>query len=119
MWSLTEKRKGVKKEKGSSLLLTHVCCCINLLPCHPHCEPNILVPLPIMNRGLAYQDVFTDRSDRQIFLSLLAESYEMWGIQVLAYCFLDNHYHFLIQTPLAKLSQVRKLKAGTDGTCPL
>ena len=59
----------------------------------------------IMNRGLAYQDVFTDRSDRQTFLSLLAECHEMWGIRVLVYCFFDNHYHLLIQTPEANLSR--------------
>ncbi len=62
----------------------------------------------IMNRGLAHQAVFTDRADRQIFLQLLAECHEMWGIRVIAYCLLDNHYHLLIQTPQANLSRVMR-----------
>jgi putative transposase len=62
----------------------------------------------IMNRGLAYQDVFTDRSDREQFLNLLSECHEMWGIRVLAYCLLNNHYHLLIQTPQSNLSRVMR-----------
>ena len=62
----------------------------------------------VMNRGLAYQDVFLDRSDREQFLNLLSECHEMWGIRVLAYCLLNNHYHLLIQTPQANLSRVMR-----------
>lgn len=28
----------------------------------------------IMNRGLAYQDVFTNRSDRELFLNLMIDA---------------------------------------------
>jgi len=62
----------------------------------------------VMNRGLASQTVFTDRVDRQSFLALLGECHEMWGIGVLAYCLLGNHYHLLIQTPEANLSRVMR-----------
>jgi REP element-mobilizing transposase RayT len=62
----------------------------------------------IMNRGLAYQDVFADRSDRELFLNLLSECHEMWGIRVIAYCLLSNHYHLLIQTPQGNLSRVMR-----------
>ncbi len=44
----------------------------------------------VMNRGLAYQDTFTDPSDYESLLNLLAECQEMWGIQVIAYCLLNN-----------------------------
>jgi len=50
----------------------------------------------IMNRGLARQLVFTDRSDWKMFLELLAECHETWWIRVIEYCLLDNHYHLLI-----------------------
>ncbi|MFQ5839326.1 MAG: transposase [Candidatus Methylomirabilales bacterium] len=62
----------------------------------------------IMNRGLTAQAVFTERSDRALFLNLLAECHEMWGIRVIAYCLLDTHYHLLLQTPEANLSRVMR-----------
>ncbi len=62
----------------------------------------------VMNRGLAPQVVFYDRADRAVFLELLADCHEMWGIRVLAYCLLDNHYHLLLQTPEANLARVMR-----------
>ena len=62
----------------------------------------------VMNRGLTHQAVFTDRADRAMFLQLLADCHEMWGIRVIAYCLLDTHYHLLIQTPQANLSRVMR-----------
>ena len=62
----------------------------------------------IMNRGLAHQRVFSDREDYQQFLKLLSECHEMWGVRVLAYCLLGNHYHLLIQTPEANLSRIMR-----------
>lgn len=62
----------------------------------------------VMNRGLARQAIFTDRTDRQTFLDLLADCHDMWGLRVLAYCLLDNHYHLLLQTPEANLARVMR-----------
>ena len=62
----------------------------------------------IMNRGLARQAVFTDRGDRRTFLQLLADCHEMWGVRVLAYCLLDNHYHLLLRTPEPNLARVMR-----------
>jgi len=62
----------------------------------------------IMNRGLARQAVFTDRADRAMFIALLVDCHEMWGIRVIAYCLLGTHYHLLIQTPQANLSRVMR-----------
>lgn len=62
----------------------------------------------VMNRGLAYQDAFTNRSDRELFLNILSDCHEMWGVRVLAYCLLSNHYHLLIQTPQANMSRVMR-----------
>lgn len=62
----------------------------------------------IMNRGLARQRVFSDRVDRLTFIQVLADCHEMWGIRVLAYCLLQNHYHLLLQTPEGNLSRVMR-----------
>lgn len=62
----------------------------------------------VMNRGLAYQEVFTDQSDRERFLDLLGECHEMWGVQVIAYCLMGNHYHLLLQTLQGNLSRVMR-----------
>jgi REP element-mobilizing transposase RayT len=62
----------------------------------------------VMNRGLAYQDIFTDKSDYELFLDLLSDSHEMWDLRVIAYCLLKNHYHLLIQTPKANLSRIMR-----------
>src|SRR3990172_2071752 len=62
----------------------------------------------VMNRGLAYQAIFTDRPERLGFLVLLEECHRMWGMRVLAYCLMDNHYHLLIQTPDANLSRIMR-----------
>ena len=43
-----------------------------------------------------------------MFLELLGDCHEMWGIRVIAYCLLDNHYHLLLQTPEANLSRVMR-----------
>lgn len=61
-----------------------------------------------MNRGLAYQAVFTDRSDRETFLDLISDCHTMWGLRVIAYCLMDNHYHLLIGTPQANLSRIMR-----------
>jgi REP element-mobilizing transposase RayT len=62
----------------------------------------------VINRGLAQQRVFTDRADRQLFLGLLADCHDMWGLRVLAYCLLDNHYHLLLQTLEGNLARVMR-----------
>ena len=55
-------------------------------------------------RGNDRKDVYRDVADRQRFLETLEEAVERFGVLVHAYCLLDNHYHLLLQTPLANLS---------------
>jgi len=62
----------------------------------------------VMNRGLARQNIFSDRTDHEVFLDLLSDCHEMWGLRVIAYCLLKNHYHLLIHTPKANLSRVMR-----------
>jgi REP element-mobilizing transposase RayT len=58
-----------------------------------------------MNRGRRADDIFTGKKDYQCFVDLLQETSEMWGIRIAAYCLMPNHYHLLVQTPLANLSR--------------
>ena len=62
----------------------------------------------VMNRGTARQKIFLNDHDRQGFLDLLGQTSQMWGLQVYAYCLMDNHYHLLVETTEAALSRVMR-----------
>lgn len=62
----------------------------------------------VMNRGNAYRDIFKDAKDNQIFLELLGETVEQWEIRIHAFSLMSNHYHMLIETPLANLSRAMR-----------
>ena len=36
----------------------------------------------VMNRGMAYQKIFKERLDYEVFFKLLGECHEMWGIRI-------------------------------------
>jgi len=55
-------------------------------------------------RGNERRAVFRDDTDRLHFLELLNEGVGRFGLRVHAYVLLDNHYHLLVETPLANLS---------------
>ena len=42
---------------------------------------------------------------RELFISLLKESAELWDIRISAYCLMTTHYHILAQTLLGNLSR--------------
>lgn len=58
-----------------------------------------------MNRGVARQRTFFDDEDRVDFGAQLANIHDRFGVQTLAYCLLDNHYHLLLRTPDGGLSE--------------
>ena len=49
-----------------------------------------------MNRGAVYQNIFQDNKQRPFFLYLLSETNALFGVNVSAYCLMDNHYNWLI-----------------------
>jgi putative transposase len=57
-----------------------------------------------MNRGAAKQRIFQNTKHYKIFLHLLNELHSRFQVKIHAYCLMPNHYHLLIQTPLANLS---------------
>jgi len=59
----------------------------------------------ITSRGNARQDILLDDEDRLKFLEVLAEAVERYHWICHAYRLMPNHYHLLVETPLANLSQ--------------
>ncbi len=62
----------------------------------------------VMNRGGGYRDIYTKKKHREIFLNVLAESVQQFGIEIHAYCLMDNHYHLLVMTPRSNLSRAMR-----------
>ncbi|MCJ7745954.1 MAG: transposase [Actinobacteria bacterium] len=57
------------------------------------------------SRGNGKQKIFLDDRDRAVFLSMLASVVERHSWICFAYCLMNNHYHLLIETPNANLSE--------------
>jgi putative transposase len=58
----------------------------------------------VTSRGNARNKIFSDDQDREIFLSILGAVVKRYNWLCHAYCLMDNHYHFMIETPDANLS---------------
>jgi REP element-mobilizing transposase RayT len=58
-----------------------------------------------MHRGIERRSIFSDAHDYRHFLGLLGETVERYRVRIHAYCLLGNHYHAILQTPDANLSQ--------------
>ena len=59
----------------------------------------------ITNRGNCLGDVFLADPGRERFLEILGDVVDRYSWHCHAYCLLTNHYHLLIETPNANLSQ--------------
>lgn len=59
----------------------------------------------VMARGNEKREIFHTREDREKFLEVLRLASERLGIIVHCYCLMLNHYHLLIETPRANISQ--------------
>ncbi|MBE0636155.1 transposase [Candidatus Bipolaricaulota bacterium] len=59
----------------------------------------------ITSRGNALDAIFFSDRDRDKFLEILEKIVERFGWICHAYCLMTNHYHLLIETPDANLSQ--------------
>jgi len=56
-------------------------------------------------RGLERRAIFKVDRDRVHFLELVGAVVERFGVVVHAYVLMDNHYHLMVETPAANLSQ--------------
>lgn len=81
----------------------------------------------VMNRGAGYRPVFETDRHRGLFLELLAQISETFGVELHAYCLMGNHYHLLVKTLRANLGRAMRHLNGvytqrhnrllkTDGT---
>jgi REP element-mobilizing transposase RayT len=59
----------------------------------------------VTSRGNRRADIFLDDQDHDRFLAGLRSVIERYRWLCSAYCLMDNHYHLLIETPAANLSQ--------------
>jgi putative transposase len=58
----------------------------------------------VIARGNDRQLIYLDDDDRRRFLELLGQAVERYRLLCHSYCLMDNHYHLLLETPLANLS---------------
>lgn len=50
----------------------------------------------VLNRGNGKSQVFFDEDDYASFERLIEESVERFGIRILGYCLMPNHFHFIV-----------------------
>jgi len=62
----------------------------------------------LMHRGNAGSDIFGNERDREKILEYFGKAVERYEIKIHTYCLMTTHYHFLIETPQANLSQAIK-----------
>jgi REP element-mobilizing transposase RayT len=62
----------------------------------------------VMHRGNAGSDLFKNERDREKFLEYLGKAVSRYQIRIHTYCLMTNHYHLLVETPHANLSQAIK-----------
>lgn len=62
----------------------------------------------VMNRGRGRQRLFHGDEYYQAFLHTLDEAHQRFGLQILCYCLMSNHYHLLVKTPEANLGRAMR-----------
>ena len=58
----------------------------------------------VTSRGDRREPIFVDDRDRHDFLDVVAQALSRFDAQILAYCLMGNHYHFVLHTRRANLS---------------
>jgi len=58
----------------------------------------------VMARGNRRQVIFESERDRIRFLQILSDAVERYGVLLLAYCLMGNHFHLVVVTPRGNIS---------------
>lgn len=58
----------------------------------------------VTSRGDRREPIFVDDEDRRDLLDIVAQAMSRFDAQMLAYCLMGNHYHFVLHTRQANLS---------------
>lgn len=66
----------------------------------------------VILRGNGKQIIFEDDADRRAFLVLLAKRAGDAGINVLAWCLMENHVHLVLEDPTQTLSEMMQRLSG-------
>jgi putative transposase len=64
------------------------------------------------SRGNEKRSIFFSDDDRSHFLHILGKTVERFAWTCFAFCLMDNHYHLLIETAMANISQGMKYLNG-------
>jgi putative transposase len=59
-------------------------------------------------RGDRREDIFADDTDRARLLAVVAQGLARFDAQLLAYCLMGNHYHFVLHTRQGNLSRLMR-----------
>lgn len=62
----------------------------------------------VTSRGDRREAIFKGDDDRRALLGVVAQAMERFDAEVLAYCLMGNHYHFVVVTHQANLSQLMR-----------
>ena len=62
----------------------------------------------ITARGDRREPIFEDDADRHILIHILGQGMDRFEASVFAYCLMNNHYHFVLQTRRANLSRLMR-----------
>lgn len=62
----------------------------------------------VMNRGGGRRNIFHNSNYFEAFLKTLEEAHQRFGVQILSYCLMSNHYHLLLKTPEANLGRIMR-----------
>ena len=97
---------GTVKEKGQIFGIDKL---VEICTSRPMARP-LRIQYPdayyqVMNRGNRGEAIFITDSDRATFLDGLADSCETYGVQLIGYVLMRNHFHLLVHTPAANLSE--------------
>ena len=62
----------------------------------------------LTSRGDRREPIFVDDRDRNALLAVLAQAMDRCNAEVLAYCLMGQHCHFVLHTHRAKLSRLMR-----------
>jgi putative transposase len=66
----------------------------------------------VMNRGNRKAIIFEDDVDRRMFVRFLIETMTEYGVQLLIGCLMGNHFHLIVVTPHANISEFMQQLEG-------
>lgn len=62
----------------------------------------------VMSRGNRKFPIYDDDDDRRVFMTTIAQAVRRYGVRVFAWCLMPNHYHLVLETPRANLSDAMR-----------